>query len=129
MKLKYIVVSDYAAVLADGKPTITGIFDVIHPLFEPSREKPWIHPRIFVVFSIAGLGKGARGEAKLRIVSPSGEAIFDQPIPYSVGESLAEGINGVYGINGIRFPELGTYRAEIEIQNEVQAVEFQVRMR
>jgi hypothetical protein len=114
MELDFGLLADAATVDGSGKLNVLGVFDRIQ-----AREFPARHGRISLVLRFsAGLAEVGAHQVDIRLRGPSGEEVLrlDGRLDLSGGSREAEeGIKvpHVLNLDGITFPEAGTYFFDI----------------
>jgi len=119
MKLEYLLLCDAGATTEDGKVILHGIFDKINTYTEPTEEKPIVHPSM----SIAYRASGKNSEHflfKIAITSEkAGKEIFAKTIENPNGDAKVETVAGLWNINLLSLPALGTYRVSLYVDDEL----------
>jgi len=114
MELDFGLLADAATVDGSGKLNVLGVFDRIQ-----ARDFPARHGRISLVLRFsAGLAEAGTHQIEIRLRGPSGEEVLrlDGRLDLSGGSREAEeGIKvpHVLNLDGITFPEAGTYFFDI----------------
>jgi hypothetical protein len=115
MRLIYAVVSDFALVSADGKPTIVGVFDTIR-----AQTVPFVWARFAFAARLESDASEAGSKYNLQIVirDPNGTEMARAGGPFQVPPT-PPGVPRVYFdpqiiFDGFTFPALGTYTLTLE---------------
>lgn len=114
MELDFGLLADAATVDGSGKLNVLGVFDRIQ-----ARDFPARHGRISLVLRFsAGLAEAGAHQVEIRLRGPSGNEILrlDGRLDLTGGSREAqEGIKvpHVLNLDGITFPEAGTYTFDI----------------
>lgn len=110
VKLNFAHVCENAFTSSDGKLNVIGIFNQINTLSFPA-----LHPRLMIVTSVTGEVK--KYTESIEIVSSKGDVIAraGNPIEIFKGGGAA---NFIADFVGIIFPEEGTYRIRIKIDEK-----------
>jgi len=112
VNIELALLSDYAAVMGDGKLMAAGIFDRLTPL-----KMPWQHPTMYVSLRVhLHPGEEPRHHFKIRLVDPDGAEIvaLDGDAEVAVVEPL-EGANLqlVLALNNVPFRAYGRHAFDI----------------
>jgi hypothetical protein len=120
MKIDLSLLCDAATVDPSGKLNVLGVFDRIH-----AREFPARHGRLCLVLRLETRAVDA-GEriAEIRLVTPAGEDLVRLDGKIQIGPASGDTISRipqVLNLDGIVFPEAGTYRFEVSVDGEPMA--------
>jgi hypothetical protein len=120
MKIDLALLCDAATVDPSGKLNVLGVFDRIH-----AREFPARHGRLCLVLRLETRAADAGDRtAEIRLETPSGEDLVRLDGKIHVGPATTDQpsrIPQVLNLDGIVFPEAGTYHFEVAIDGEALA--------
>jgi hypothetical protein len=119
MEIDFGVLADAATVDSSGKLNVLGIFDRIQAAQFPAR-----HGRVSLVLRFsAGLGEAGAHQVEIRLRGPNNKEIVRLDGRMDLGPGARAATEGmkvphVLNLDGITFPEAGTYSFDISSDGE-----------
>lgn len=117
MRVNYMHICDYAFLDRLGKICIIGIFDNIS-----AKKYPAIHSQFYHVSQVSG--EAGWHEMEIKFIAPDQKTVILQvPLKSEIKVHMGNAVN-IVQLNGVKFPEAGTYKIQVWRENAILGTSF-----